>query len=215
LIQNPELKFEIKRKAVHAGITGTFAPLIVLGITDTPLARALGMGLYSLFLTLFVLLELSLRTGSNWRIPFASRAYKIMANPYELENQTMLGGVFICLSGLLAVSFLNLHAALVGIMVLSYADSAASIFGKAFPNHSISYNSRKHWEGTLAFAAMSFAVTFFVLSFVPVTLPKQLAISLIVALVTALAESLPVTYYYDNFTVPLSAALLTQILIIA
>lgn len=208
------MKFEIKRKSIHAGITGTLAPLIVLGITDTSLARALGMGFYSLFLALFVLLEFSLRNGSNWNIPFATRAYKIMANPYELENKTMLGGVFICLSGFLAVSFLDLHAALVGIMVLSYADSAASILGKAFPNHSISYNTRKHWEGTLTFAAVSFAVTAFVLAFVPVTLPKQLALSLLVALVTALVESLPVTYYYDNLTVPLSAALLTQLFII-
>jgi dolichol kinase len=56
-----------------------------------------------------------------------------MANGYELENKTMLGGVFICLSGLLVVSFLGLHAALVGIMVLSYGDSAASIVGKAHP----------------------------------------------------------------------------------
>lgn len=205
----------MKRKSIHAGITGTFAPLIILGVTDTSFARALGMGLYSLFLALFVLLELSLRTGSNWHIPFATRAYKIMANPYELQNKTMLGGVFICLSGLLAVSFLNLYAALVGIMVLSFADSAASIVGKAFPSHPIPYNIRKHWEGTLAFAAVSFAVTAFVLAFIPVALPKKLAISLTVALVTALAESLPITYYYDNFTVPLSAALLIQLLVIA
>jgi dolichol kinase len=171
------------------------------------------MGLYGVFLILFVLLEFSLRTGRNWNIPFASKAYKIMANGYELENKTMLGGMFICLSGLLVVSFLELHAALVGIMVLSYADSAASIVGKARPKHSIGYNERKHWEGTAAFAIVAFATTAFVLAFVPVALPKLFVVSLLIASVSALLESLPMKYYYDNLTIPLSAALLAQLFI--
>jgi len=134
-----------------------------------------------------------------------------MANDYELQNKTMLGGVFICLSGLLLVSFLELHAALVGILVLSYSDSAASIMGKVLPNHSIKYNKEKHWEGTLSFAIVSFAVTAFVLIFVPVALPKLLAVSFLIAVASALIESLPMKYYYDNLTIPLCAALITQL----
>lgn len=210
---SPEVRIEIKRKSIHTLITGTIGPLVILGIPNAWLARALGVGLYCVFLTLFVLLEFSLRTGRNWNIPLASKAYKIMANRYELENKTMLGGVFICLSGLLVVSFLELHAALVGIMVLSYADSAASIVGKARPKHSIGYNKRKHWEGTAAFAIVAFATTAFVLAFVPVALPKLFVVSLLIASVSALLESLPMKYYYDNLTIPLSAALLAQLFI--
>lgn len=210
---SPEVKAEIKRKSIHAGLTGTLAPLIILGIPNAWGARALGMCLYSIFLSLFVLLEFSLRKQKDWNIPFASNAYKIMANGYELQNGTMLGGVFICLSGLLLVSFLNMHAALVGILVLSYADSAASIVGKAIPNHLIGYNKRKHWEGTLAFATVGFIVTAFALFFVPVPFPRIVWISLIIASVSAFIESLPINYYYDNLTVPLSAALLTALLI--
>jgi dolichol kinase len=161
-----------------------------------------------------VLLEVSLRTKKNWDIPFASKAYKIMANEHELNHKTMLGGVFICLSGLLSVSFLDLHSALVGIMVLSYADSAASILGKALPNHPIQYNKAKHWEGTLAFGLVGFTVTAFVFLFLPVALPKFLAVASFIAVSTALIESLPIKYYYDNLTVPLSAALLTQLLLV-
>lgn len=208
---SPEVRAEIKRKSIHAGITGTVAPMIILGIPNVWLARALGVGLYCVFLTLFVLLEFSLRTGREWEIPFASRAFRNMANEFEVQNKTMLGGVFICLSGLLVVSFLELHAALVGIMVLSYADSAASIVGKAFPNHSIGYNRRKHWEGTAAFATMSFAMTAIALAFVPVAVPKLFLVSLLIASVSAIIESLPMKYYYDNLTIPLSAALLAQL----
>ncbi|HTY75379.1 MAG TPA: hypothetical protein VMD05_07430 [Candidatus Nanoarchaeia archaeon] len=210
---SPEVRIEIKRKSIHALITGTVAPLIVIGISNAWLARALGIGLYVIFLTLFLLLEFSLRTERNWDIPFASKAYQIMANGYELENKTMLGGVFICLSGLLVVSFLELHAALVGIMVLSYADSAASIAGKAFPKHSIGYNKKKHWEGTLAFAIVGFLVTLFALAFVQMNLLKLFLVSLLIAAVSALIESLPTKYHYDNLTVPLAAALLAQLLI--
>lgn len=210
---SPEVRIEIKRKSIHALITGTVAPLIVIGISNAWLARALGIGLYVIFLTLFLLLEFSLRTERNWDIPFASKAYQIMANGYELENKTMLGGVFICLSGLLVVSFLELHAALVGIMVLSYADSAASIVGKAFPKHSIGYNKKKHWEGTLAFAIVGFLVTLFALAFVQMNLLKLFLVSLLIAAVSALIESLPTKYHYDNLTVPLAAALLAQLLI--
>jgi dolichol kinase len=172
------------------------------------------VALYGIFLTLFVLLEFSLRTGRKWYIPFASRVYHIIANGYELENKTMLGAVFFCLSGLIVVSFLELHAALVGIMIASYADSAASIVGKAYPKHAIGYNKRKHWEGTAAFAIVGFIVTAFVLAFVPVALPKLFVISLLTASVSALVESLPMKFYYDNLTVTLVAALLAQLLMI-
>jgi len=211
---SPEVRAEIKRKSIHAGITGTIAPLIVLGIPNALLARALGVGLYSVFLTLFVLLEFSMKTGKNWDIPFASRAYQTMANGYELENKTMQGGVFICLSGLLLVSFLELHAALVGILVLSYADSAASIFGKAYPKHSIGYNTRKHWEGTIAFALTGFAVTAFALTFAPIAFSKLIAASLLIASTSAIFESLPMKYTYDNLTIPFSAALIAQLFLI-
>lgn len=170
------------------------------------------MGLYSVFLVLFVLLEISLRTGKNWNIPFASAAYKVMANDYELENKTLLGGVFICLSGLLVVSFLKLPSALVGIMVLSYADSAASIVGKAYPNHAILYNKRKHWEGTAAFAVTGFIATAFILSFTINSFPTLVGIALLISSISAVIESLPLKYYYDNLTIPFCAALLAQLL---
>ena len=71
---SPEVKAEIKRKSIHAGLTGTLGPLIILGISNAWLARALGILFYSVFLTLFAALEFSLRMEKNWNIPFASRA---------------------------------------------------------------------------------------------------------------------------------------------
>lgn len=213
MILKPEVKAEIKRKSIHTLITGTIAPLLILGISNTLLARILGIILYSVFLSLFALFEFSLRTGRNWNVPFASKSFQIMANEYELENKTMLGGSFICLSGLILISFFELHLALVGIMVLSYGDSAASIIGKAYPNHSISYNKVKHWEGTIAFVVAAFLATTFSLAFIPLPVSKFLEIPIIVAVVTALIESLPIKYYYDNLTIPLSATLLAYFLI--
>jgi dolichol kinase len=178
------------------------------------LARDLGAVLYIIFLGLFVLLEVSLRTGRNWNVPFASAAYRVMANDYELENKTLLGGVLICLSGLLLISTLNLTCAIVGILVLSYADSAASIVGKASPNHPIGYNKRKHFEGTAAFVAVAFAVTALTLLTVPMALPKVLGVSALIAVVCGLCESLPMKYYFDNFTVPIVAGLIAQLFLL-
>jgi hypothetical protein len=70
-----ELKSEFKRKIFHAGINGTIGPLVILGIKDPQLARAVGLTIYAVLLTLFLLLEYSLRKGKNWNVPFASKAY--------------------------------------------------------------------------------------------------------------------------------------------
>jgi dolichol kinase len=214
LILTSEVKAEIKRKIIHAGFTGTIAPLIVLSVSDVWLVRVMGFLLYSIFLGLFVLLEFSLKWEKNWNIPFASKAFDVMANDYELKNKTMLGGVFICLSGVIMVPFFNLYALLIGIMVLAYSDSAASIIGKIYPKHSIPYNKRKHWEGTFAFALVSFCIVASVLAIIHLPIAKLFLYSVLIAIVSALVESLPLTYYFDNLTVPLSAALLAQVLLL-
>jgi dolichol kinase len=208
-----ELKSEFKRKIFHAGINGTIGPLVILGIKDPQLARAVGLTIYTVFLTLFLLLEYSLRKGKNWNVPFASKAYDIIKNEYEIQSRTMNSAILLIVSGMLNMAFLDLRATLVGIMVISYADPAASIAGKAYPNHSISYNKRKHYEGTIAFMLVGFFVTALTLSLVPMSLTKILVVSATIALVSGIFESLPMTYYLDNFTVPIVAGLLAQLFI--
>lgn len=208
-----ELKSEIKRKIFHTGINGTLGPLVILGISEPQLARAVGLSIYSCFLTLFLLLEYSMRQNKGWNIPFASKTYGLIKNEYENQSRTLPSVVLLIVSGMLMVAFLDLRAALVGIMVLSYADSAASIAGKAYPNHPVSYNKRKHYEGTAAFMAVAFLVTALTLSFVPMTLPKILVVSAVIAVACGLFESLPIKYYFDNFTVPIAAGLLAQLFI--
>lgn len=207
-----DVKQELRRKVVHGGLTGTIAPVLTIVIKGVTLLRILALCLYSAFLTLFVLQEYSLKKGKQWNIPFASKAYEIMANSYEIENRTLLGGIFIIVSGMLLYSLLNVYAALVAVMILSYADSAASIFGKAYPHHPIAYNKSKHLEGSIAFIATSLIVTAFSLNLASITYSKILIYSFTISVASALVESLPTKYYYDNLTVPLSAGLLAQIL---
>lgn len=202
---------EIKRKCIHGGLTGTIAPLLIILVEDQVFLRVLGLTLYGVFLVLFLLLEYSLRENKNWNVPFAFYAYKIMANDCEKENRTFLGAIFIILSGILLVSFFDLFAALVGIMVLSYADSAAAIFGKAYPSKPIIYNKEKHLEGSVAFGAVAFIVTLVALYFSPMAFPVTILSASAISVVTVLVESLPIKYYYDNLTVPISAGLLAQI----
>lgn len=206
-----DVRQEVKRKCIHGGLTGTIAPLLIILIKDQTFVRILGLTLYAVFLVLLLLQEYSLKEDKNWNVPFASRAYKIMANDYEKTNRTFLGGIFIILSGILLVSFFDLFAALVGIMVLSYADSAAAIFGKAYPYNPILYNKKKHVEGSIAFGAVAFIVTIMSLHFSPITFPKAMLPAFIISGVTAFVESLPIKYYYDNLTVPIAAGLLAQL----
>lgn len=208
---NRNARLEFKRKVFHGGLTGTIAPLLIILVKDPMIVRAIGLSLYTAFLILFFLLEYSLKTGRGWNVPFATKAYKTVANEYETENRTLLGAIFIILSGMLLIAFFDLYAALVGIMVLSYADSAAAIFGKSLPQHPLPYNRWKHLEGTLAFTLVAFTVTLFSLYFAPMTYPRLLIVSLIISTVAAFVESLPIKYYYDNLTVPISSGLLAQL----
>jgi dolichol kinase len=209
-----EAKNALERKIFHGSITGVVAPLLAVLIKNDQHLKIVGVIIYAVFLALFALLEFALRRGLDWNIPFASNAFNKIANSYERENRTMIGGLYIILSGMFLITILYRWAAILGIMIQAYGDSAAAIFGRGFPNNPLFYNRKKHIEGTLAFIVFSLIVSLFCLSFIDINWNQRIFFSSMISIVSGLIESLPVGLYcFDNLSVPLISGLMAQIFI--
>jgi len=72
------------------------------------------------------------------------------------HEATTLESKFLTFPNLLTLTRIILIAPIVLAILTNNMIPAASIAGKAYPNHSISYNKRKHYEGTIAFMLVGF-----------------------------------------------------------
>ena len=89
------------------------------------------------------------------------------------------------------------------ILILTLADSAAAIAGRAWPVGPLrGLTSGKTMSGCIAFALTAFIVTFALLTwFAPVDSTRIIAVSLITAIVSAYTEAIS-PRGFDNLTVP-------------
>lgn len=92
----------------------------------------------------------------------------------------------------------------IGILVLAFGDTAAALIGRLLPIHALPFSSKKSWGGFLACMCASFAVSYLILG--------DLLHSLILSVTAATVEALPLGDY-DNVLIPISTALLIQLLL--
>ncbi len=112
-------------------------------------------------------------------------------------------GTFWLLAVMIVLMFFRINIAYAAIAILSIGDTAASIVGRNNGKISNPLNKNKSVEGSVAFFVTSiFASMLFI--------PTETAI--IVSLICALVEALS-TEINDNFTIPISAALLMELMI--
>jgi dolichol kinase len=125
------------------------------------------------------------------RIPIANW----LEETFERKNVRFPGyGAFWYVVGvlLLAIFLRNAHEIAAAIMALAAGDSAATIFG-ILGTHSLPYNRRKTWEGSLAFFVFSLPACLFM---------GWIGIAL--AAVAAIVESLA-TPVDDNLLIPVTS----------
>ena len=119
----------------------------------------------------------------------------------NFEKDQLTGATYVMISSFLVMFCFDMHVCIASILIMSYADTAAAIIGKKYGTTRI-FN--KTLEGSFAFFLVAFLI---VLSIYP---EINLFYSLIAILMATIVELLPLKID-DNFTVPITAALIMSI----
>jgi dolichol kinase len=183
------------RNVFHAltGVTGVLLYQFVLGRTAA-LAVMLGI------LSVFGLLEISRRFSARWNDFLVDRVFGMISRPHERHQ---VNGSTWFLIALVVIVFLYPKSVVTAaVLVLSFADPAASVAGKLWGGKKIMHG--KSYVGSLAFLVVAFCVS----------LPFAIASSTIlwgffaaavIALAGTLAELL-ISRIDDNFAIPIVCA---------
>lgn len=174
------------RRVFHAA-NGTLVVLsvAVLGLSAPAAARMLGG-----ILAFTVLMDVVRLFDPKLNVLFF-RAFASLASPRETKK--VASSTWYALSAFLVLTLFPQDCALAGILVLAWADPAASVVGQKWGKRSFLGGTVR---GTAAFVLVAFSALL-------VFVPWQLA--LVVAAVTALVEAAP-TGLDDNLILPLTAA---------
>ncbi|QOJ78769.1 hypothetical protein IG193_08475 [Infirmifilum lucidum] len=192
-----EVVAEIRRKSIHA-IPGFMAIPVVVWLGN-PYATAIAC----FFLVLYALNEASLRLKLNWRIPIAWHTYRLMARRDELERGYFTGTVYFWAVTTAVVWLMEPHLAAATVMVSSFGDAAAAIFGKALGGPRVPL-SNKTLTGFAGMFLASMAST--------LICGVRVEAALLASLLSAAVELATPLSTLDELTVPVTAALSLQLL---
>ncbi len=185
---------KLLRKITHI-ITGTLIALSIIFLYDDNkehITLALGV------ITLFGFSMDFLRTAIPQLNKFLTgKPFNILL--YDDEKKGINSATLFFFSSLICVMFFGKISSVVGISVLTYADSLASIIGYKFGRIKI---NDKSLEGSITFFIVSFVIC---ILFFPVW--KVIIISLVVSVVELLSVNTD-----DNLTIPLTTVFLISIL---
>lgn len=142
--------WEIPRKVLHSSIGFGTLYLYVSGGSPAPVTRVLWTSL------LFVILPADILRLTLPRSPFAC-LYNILLGPLMRPSElTQTNGVIYYILGVnIVLTFLPLDIAVVSILILSWADTAASTFGRMYGRWTpkLPWSRRKSLAGFAAAAA--------------------------------------------------------------
>ncbi len=184
---------ELRRKSIHM-IPGFFAIPFIYWL-GRPVAAAVSL----LFLTLYLLHELSMRGVLKLRVPIAYHTYMLMARDWELETGTFIGPVYFWSVATAAIILLPAKAAAAAIMVSSFGDAAAALTGRLVKGPRNPLNPRKTIAGSVAMLSAS-TCSCLLAGLSP-------AASLLVAVAATLVEAATRRDVDDEYTVPIAAAI--------
>ncbi|MDP2947454.1 MAG: CTP--2,3-di-O-geranylgeranyl-sn-glycero-1-phosphate cytidyltransferase [Nanoarchaeota archaeon] len=183
LTKKEKLYFEIKRKFVHA--FGIFFVLIYwifmkLYNHQTGLLVLIGILLF------FVVIEF-FRIYEGKRIPIIHFLWR------EKEENSLGGQVYFVLGVILALSIFDFNIALSVILMTTFGDMAAALFGIAFGSHWVKHLRNKAWEGIIAEFAVDLTIGFLIIRSWPLAIP--------IALTATVVETI-FPHIDDNLAVP-------------
>jgi dolichol kinase len=203
------------RKLIHSfgGLTILFAPFF-------------SYPFYIIGVAFFILLSYLILKFSSPKSRFKLfRELFSAVSEEEEERVNYLQGPFLYSLTITIQSFIFLffhewlYIAIASILIMMYADTAASYIGKKIGRHSFQFPWLKHkrtFEGSLFFLIIAFACafgTFFIFGFLnaanllPLSIAQTLLLSLILSLITTGAEAMSPSKY-DDLIVPICGSLL-------
>jgi len=188
-MQEISLKRELQRKVVHAT-----SLLIAVGYYILPKEAVLL--LMTLFLILFLEIEF-VRIDLKLKLPFFHKLYR------EKEEDRLSGNVFFLIGAIIAISVFSKEIAIAAILMTTFGDAAAAIFGKRFGRTWIPKLKNRAVEGCMAEFVVDLVIGFIFLGSWPVIL--------VMAGTATIGETV-VEKIDDNLLIPLFAGFNAQII---
>ena len=183
------MKRELQRKVVH--VTSL---LIVAGYYILPKAAVLLI--MTLFLILFLEIEF-VRIDLKLKLPLFHRLYR------KKEEDRLSGNVFFLLGAIIAISVFSKEIAIAAILMTTFGDAAAALFGKRFGRTWIPKLKNRAVEGCMAEFVVDLLIGFVFLGSWPVIL--------VMAGTATIVETV-VEKIDDNLLIPLFAGFNAQII---
>jgi phytol kinase len=187
--QEISLKREVQRKAVHVTTL-----LIVVGYYILP--KAVVLPIMTLFLILFLEIEF-VRIDLKLKLPLFHNLYR------KKEEDRLSGNVFFLIGAIIAISVFYKEIAIAAILMTTFGDAAAALFGKRFGRTWIPKLKNRAVEGCMAEFVVDLLIGFVFLESLPV---------IIVMAGTATIVETVVDKIDDNMLIPVFAGFNAQII---
>lgn len=194
-------KQELYRKLVH--LSSLWIPALIY---FTP--RYISVSVFSIILFGNIFLEYG--NYKKWplvRKTFGSLIFKILrSNERKRSHFQVSGSVYVMLAATLCTLLFIKPIAIVALTTMLFADTAASLVGKAHGTHKI--RNKKTYEGSTAFFVTALVINFLYAPLLPFTI-----VSVIACCIATLAELYEDRINIDdNLSVPLSIGIILTIL---
>jgi diacylglycerol kinase (CTP) len=183
------------RNVFHAmmGVTGVLMYQFVLG-------RTAALAVMLCLLSVFGTLEITRRFSPRWNDFLVDRVFGIIARPHERHHVN--GSTWFLIALVVIVFLYPKNVVIPAVLILSFADPAASVAGKLWGGRKIVHG--KSYVGSLAFLAIAFCIS------LPFALAvHSIAVGMLTAAAIALAGTLAelfITGIDDNFSIPIVCA---------
>jgi len=188
-----KLFFEFKRKSLHALGAGY---LLVYWVFMKLFGHRVAMLTILATLLIFIVIEF-FRIYERKRIPF----FYFLWRPKE-ENS--LGGqVYFILGLILALAIFEFDIALAVVLMTTFGDMAAAVFGIAFGKHWIKQLNETAWEGVIAEFVVDFIICWIIFGSWVIVIPMAL---------TATAVETVFPHVDDNLAIPVFSGFVGQCL---
>lgn len=190
---NQKLKFEIKRKFIH------IFSLLYLAIYlyfQTKYNHKTGLMALLAVLIFFLILEY-FRVKKQIKIPIFHIFWR------ESEKNKLGGQVYFITGAIISFALFDKNIAITALLMTTFGDMAAAIFGIAFGKHWIKGLKDRAWEGVIAQFVVDLLIAMLIL--------KSIPISIAMALVATIAET-TITKIDDNLSIPFFSGAVAQLI---
>ena len=200
-----------KIKALHLkpvnyarNIFHIFCGITCVSLYQFFLNREMALWLMGGFMSVFVFLEVSRRFSERFNDFMVDKLFGIISRPHE--RYKVNGATCYLIAMFIMVVFFNKPVVLLSVLVLAFADPAASIVGKLWGRRKLFRD--KSFVGTTAFfiTALVMVFTYLTLAVPSFSFGYALLVATVVSLVTTTVELFS-TRVDDNLSIPLASAL--------